>query len=117
MLIKVLKSKIHRATVTDAKVEYVGSITVDADLLDTVGIVPGQCVLVSDLANGQRFETYAITGKPGSGTICVNGAAARLVAVGDEVIIMAFGYVDADKPAPKPVIAIVDGDNKLVREM
>jgi len=118
MLLKVLRSKIHRVRITDAKVEYVGSITIDRDLMEAVGIVPGQCVLVADTTNGARFETYVMTGKPGSGTICINGAAARLVTVGDQAIIMAFAYVEADQAAAlEPIIVLVDDKNRLAKKL
>ena len=91
MLVKVLRGKIHRVRITEAQVEYVGSITIDRTLMDAAGIVPGECVLVADLADGARFETYVMEGAPGSGVIGINGAAARLVDVGDLAIIMAFG--------------------------
>jgi aspartate 1-decarboxylase len=118
MLVKVLRAKIHRATVTAAQVEYVGSITIDRALMDAVGLVPGECVLVADCTDGARFETYVMEGAPDSGVIRINGAAARLVTVGDEVIIMAFAYVEpAEAKALKPTIALVDGSNKLTRTL
>ena len=118
MLVKVLKSKIHRATITQAEVDYVGSITIDRDLMDAVGIVPGQCVLVADMTDGARFETYVMEGDRGSGTICVNGAAARLVNVGDQVIIMSFAYVeDAKTKDLHPAIALVNEKNCLTRKL
>lgn len=116
MFLKILRAKIHRATITDACVDYVGSITIDRDLMDAAAIKAGECVLVADLANGDRFETYVMEGPRGSGTICINGAAARLVKVGDLVIIMAFGYVtieEAESVAPR--IVLVDGRNRAVR--
>ena len=113
MFLKVLRAKIHRATITGASVDYVGSITLDRDLMDTSGIGPHECVLVADLANGQRFETYVIEGPRGSGVICINGAAARLVNVGDLVIIMAFGYCTADEAVGlTPRIILVDEKNR-----
>ena len=118
MLLKMLRSKIHRAVVTEARIDYVGSITIDSDLMDAVGILDGQCVLVSDMANGARFETYVIRGEPGAGTICVNGAAARLVSEGDEIIIMAFAYTDeAELSDLTPRIALVDADNRLTKTL
>ncbi|NLL95223.1 MAG: aspartate 1-decarboxylase [Thermoplasmatales archaeon] len=105
----VLRGKIHRATVTENRPDYEGSITVDADLLDLAGIWGGEKVLVADITNGARFETYAIAGERGSGTIALNGAAARLCEVGDLVIIM--GYELTDKPI-KPKIVLVDGRNR-----
>jgi aspartate 1-decarboxylase len=107
MQIKFLRAKIHRATITEACVDYVGSITIDRELLDASGIRPGECVLVADLTDGQRFETYVMEGEPGSGVICINGAAARLVDLGDKVIIMAYAYApleEADALTPKVVL-------------
>ena len=88
MLINMLKGKIHRATVVQAELNYVGSITVDPELMDAAGILEYEYVQIVDVENGNRFETYTIAGEPGSGMICLNGAAARQVAVGDHVIIM-----------------------------
>jgi len=95
-------------------VDYVGSITIDRLLLDASGIAVGECVLVADLTDGQRFETYVMSGEPGSGTICINGAAARLVDVGDKVIIMAFAYAtpeEAKNISPRIVLA---GENNRI---
>ena len=118
MLLKMLRGKIHRATITEASVDYVGSITIDADMLAATGILPGQCVLVVDLADGARFETYVIEGEPGSGVICINGAAARLVDVGDLVIIMAFAYVEADQAAGvESKVVLVDENNHITRTL
>ncbi|GAG02213.1 unnamed protein product [marine sediment metagenome] len=114
MLLKVLRAKIHRATVTQAEIDYVGSITIDKDLLDASGILPGECVLVADLTDGKRFETYVFEGESGSGIICINGAAARLVDVGDKVIIMAFAYAEPDEAkALKPSVVLVGEENKI----
>ena len=111
---KVLRAKVHRAVITEARVDYVGSITIDRQLMDAVGIVPGECVLVADLTDGARFETYVMEGEPGSGTICINGAAARLVDVGDRVIIMAFAYVSSEEAKSlKPKVALIGEHNKL----
>ena len=116
MQIKLLTAKIHRATVTQVDKDYVGSITIDADLLDATGLVPDQCVLVADLENGTRHETYVMAGERGSGTICINGAAALLVSVGDKVIIMAFAYVTPEQAAEmKPKVALVDEQNRVTR--
>lgn len=116
MLCKILKSKIHRATITEAKVDYVGSIGIDRDLMDAAGLLPGECVLVADMTDGARFETYVIEGERGSGTICINGAAARLVDVGDEVIIMAFAYLAPDEAAShEPQVALVDANNRVTQ--
>lgn len=97
MQIEVLKSKIHRATVTSADLNYIGSITIDEDLMDAAGIVANERVYIVDNNNGERLDTYAIPGERGSGAICLNGAAARKVYVGDVVIIMAYGHIDAEE--------------------
>ena len=89
MTLEILKSKIHRVTVTEARLDYIGSITIDRDLMDAAGILPGERVYIVDNNNGERLDTYAIEGERGSGVICLNGAAARKVQVGDVVIIMA----------------------------
>ena len=118
MLLKVLRAKIHRATATGANLEYVGSITIDRELLEAAGIVEGECVLVADLANGTRHETYVIAGEPGSGEICVNGAAARLVEPGDRLIVMAFAYVSPEQaPELESVTVLVDDKNRPVRTL
>jgi aspartate 1-decarboxylase len=109
-----LRGKIHRATVTDANVDYVGSITIDQDLLKRADIWPGEKVLISDINNGARFETYTVEGKAGSGTVCVNGAAARLVRPGDKIIIMAFEYTDTPVT---PKVVIVDEENRHVKTL
>jgi len=109
-----LRAKIHRATVTEADIDYVGSITVDGALMEEVDIWPGERVLVSDLENGNRFETYVVEGEPGSGIIGVNGAAARLVKVGDRVIIMAFELTD--EPID-PRIILVDDHNRFLKDL
>ncbi len=114
MRIKTLRAKIHRATITEACVEYIGSITIDRDLLDASGLLPGECVLVADLTDGQRFETYILEAPAGSGVICINGAAARLVDVGDKIIVMAFAYVELDEARGlRPKIVIVNEDNQV----
>ena len=97
MYIQLLKSKIHNVRVTDANLNYVGSITIDQDLMDAVGIYPGEHVYIVDNNNGERFETYVITGQRGSGVICLNGAAARKVQVDDIVIIMAYASVSPEE--------------------
>ncbi|MCG7844812.1 MAG: aspartate 1-decarboxylase [Methanomassiliicoccales archaeon] len=111
---QLLRGKIHRATVTASEPDYVGSIVIDQDLLDRADIWPGEKVLVSDVNNASRFETYAVSGKRGSGIISVNGAAAHLVKVGDKVIIMAFELTD--KPIPSKVV-LVDQGNHFVRNL
>ena len=97
MLIQVLKSKIHRVTVTEANLDYIGSITIDKELMDAAGIVAGERVYIVDNNNGERFDTYAIAGAPGSGVICLNGAAARKVHPGDIVIILAYAMVTPEE--------------------
>lgn len=110
-----LKSKIHRATVTEARVDYVGSITIDADLLDRADMLPYEKVLVADCDNGARLETYVIEGPPGSGVVCINGAAARLVEKGDKVIIISFAsYEEAEARNHKPLTVFVNDDNEPV---
>ncbi len=111
---QLLRGKIHRATVTAAEPEYVGSIVIDQDLLERADIWPGEKVLVSDVDNAARFETYIVVGKRGSGVISVNGAAARLVNVGDKVIIMAFELTD--RPIPSKVV-LVDQSNRFIRNL
>ena len=113
MLIQLLKAKIHQATVTSTDVNYHGSITVDADLLKASGLLPNEAVLVADCDNGNRFTTYVIVGKPGSGQICVNGAAARLTQVGHRVIIMSFVYATPQEVANhKARVVIADKANR-----
>lgn len=114
MLRMMLNSKIHRATVTEADLNYVGSITIDQDLLDAVGMLPNEKVNVVNNNNGARFETYIIAGKRGSGVICVNGAAARLVQRGDIVIILSYVYMMNDEAkSHKPTVAIMNEDNSV----
>ena len=107
---QVLRSKIHRATVTDANPDYVGSITIDEDLLEAVGLWPGEKVLVASVDTGQRLETYTLKGEKGSGEICVNGAAAKLIKQGEIVIII--GFEITDKPITSKTI-IVDSENTI----
>ena len=97
MLLQILKSKIHRVEVTEANLDYIGSITIDEDLMEASGIYAGEKVCVVDNTNGARLETYVIPGKRGSGCICINGAAAHLVHVGDVVIIMAYGLMTPEE--------------------
>jgi aspartate 1-decarboxylase len=109
-----LRSKIHRATVTDADLNYVGSITIDQDLLDAANIFPYEQVHIANVTNGERFMTYAMSGERKSGQICLNGAAARRVAVGDIVIIFAYAYVDGEAAAGfHPSIVLVDEKNRI----
>ena len=96
-MIEVLKSKIHRVRVTQANLNYVGSITIDEDLMDAANMIEGEKVQILDINNGERFETYIIKGERGSGCICLNGAAARKTAVGDIVIIMGYGFMDFEE--------------------
>jgi aspartate 1-decarboxylase len=107
---EVIRSKIHRATVTEANPDYVGSITVDEDLLDAVGLWVGEKVLVASVDSGERLETYTLAGERGSGVVCLNGAAARRIKKGEIVLII--GFEMTDKPLD-PRIAIVDGDNRV----
>ena len=111
-----MTSKIHRATVTQADLDYVGSITVDADLLDAAGIYEYEKVAIVDIENGNRFETYTIAGERGSGMICLNGAAARCVSVGDKVIIMCYALMTPEEAdANPPRVVFVDDDNRPER--
>lgn len=110
------KSKIHRATVTEANLNYEGSLTLDPLLMEAAGLVPFEQVHVLNLNNGERFETYLIEGERGSGTVCVNGAAARLVQVGDPVIVLAYALVPEDELADFTArIVFVDEHNRVVR--
>lgn len=113
-LYMILKSKIHRATVTEANVDYVGSITVDRDLMERSGIKNGELVHVWNIVNGNRFETYAIPAPKRSGTVCINGAAAHLCSPGDKVIIVAFVLTDEEVT---PKVILVDEDNKFLRSL
>ena len=116
MLNEFLYAKIHRATVTEANLEYVGSITIDKTLLEEVGIKENQKVEILDINNGERFSTYVIEGAPNSGTICLNGAAARKVQVKDKIIIVAYALLTQEEQKTfKPKIAHVDGNNKLIK--
>ncbi|MCK4429315.1 MAG: aspartate 1-decarboxylase [Candidatus Aenigmarchaeota archaeon] len=108
----VLRSKIHKATVTEANINYIGSITIDENLIEKIGLFAGEKVFVVDNTNGVRLETYVIPGKRDSGIICMNGAAAHLIKPGDEIIIMGFELTD--KPI-KPKNILVDKDNKFVK--
>ncbi|WP_462267115.1 aspartate 1-decarboxylase [Mucilaginibacter sp.] len=116
MIIEVLKSKIHRAKVTQAELNYVGSITIDEDLIEAANIIPNEKVQIVNNNNGARFETYVIKGERGSGTICLNGATARLAQVGDVVIIMSYAYMEQDEARGyEPILIFPDTDNKLLR--
>ncbi|MDD7718269.1 MAG: aspartate 1-decarboxylase [Eubacteriaceae bacterium] len=116
MTLEILKGKIHRATVVQAELDYVGSITVDADLLDASGILEYEKVQIVDINNGQRFETYTIAGERGSGMICLNGAAARCVSTGDKIIIMAYASMTPEEAKDfHPTVVFVDDSNKPSR--
>ncbi|HHV27017.1 aspartate 1-decarboxylase [Anaerosalibacter bizertensis] len=113
MNITILKSKIHRATVTDANLDYVGSITIDEEIMNKANILENEKVQIVNINNGERFETYVIKGEAGKGDICLNGAAARLVQPKDKVIIMSYCSIDQEKARSfKPTIVIVDENNK-----
>lgn len=115
MLITVCKSKIHRATITDTSLDYIGSITIDEDLMKQAGLVEYEKVQVANINNGERFETYVITGQPGSGAIELNGAAAHKGNKGDLVIIIAYGHLEPSKAEHfKPAVVHVDSNNKPV---
>ena len=111
-----LKDKIHRAVVKQADLNYVGSITVDTKLLEAAGILEYEMVQIVDVENGNRFETYTIAGEPGSGMICLNGAAARQVAVGDHVILMCYAQMTPEEAKEHhPKVVFVDDENKIAR--
>lgn len=117
MEITLLKAKIHRAVVTQADLDYVGSITVDSKLLRESGIMEYERVEIADIDNGNRFETYTIAGEEGSGVICLNGAAARCVNVGDKIIIMAYAQMTPEEAKThKPTVIFVDGQNQIIRK-
>lgn len=116
MKLTMLKGKIHRATVRQAEIDYVGSITVDPELLDAAGILEYEKVAIVDINNGSRFETYTIAGEPGSGMICLNGAAARCVSQGDKIIIMCYADMTPEEAKEhKPKVVFVDENNKITR--
>jgi aspartate 1-decarboxylase len=116
MLIEIVKSKIHNVSVTEANLKYIGSITIDEDLMDAANIIENEKVQVVNINNGERLETYVIKGKRGSGDICLNGAAARKVAVGDVIIIISYATIDINEAkAFKPSIVFPDiNTNKLI---
>ena len=117
MEITMLKGKIHRATVVQAALDYIGSITVDTDLLDAAGILEYEKVHIVDINNGNRFETYTIGGKRGSGLICLNGAAARCVQVNDKIIIMSYARMTPEEAgAHSPSVVFVDEQNKIIQK-
>ena len=116
MTVTMLKGKIHRAVVKQAELNYVGSITVDPELMEAAGIYEYELVQIVDVENGNRFETYTIAGEPGSGMICLNGAAARQVQVGDHVIIMCYCQMSPEEVKEhKPKVVFVDDENKIVK--
>ncbi len=116
MLYTIFHGKIHRATVTEANLNYMGSITIDEDLLEQAGILPGECVQIVNNNNGARLETYTIAGKRGSGVICLNGAAARLTQIGDTVIIIAYAMMDEKEAVGFiPKVVMVDEKNHPVK--
>jgi aspartate 1-decarboxylase len=111
-----MKSKIHRATVTEANVDYVGSVTIDSDLMKAADILPHEKVQIADITNGARLETYAIEGPAGSGVVCLNGAAARLVREGDTIIIISYAQMtDAEARSYEPTVVFVDAMNRVSR--
>ncbi len=115
MLRTMMTSKIHRATVTQADLHYVGSVTVDADLLDAANLLPGELVHIVDIDNGARIQTYTIAGERGSGVIGINGAAARLVHPGDLVILIGYGQMeDAEARTYEPSVVFVDSENRII---
>lgn len=117
MEITLLKAKIHRAVVTQADLNYVGSVTIDVNLLEEAGILEYEKVQIVDIENGNRFETYTIAGEAGSGIICLNGAAAKCVNVGDKVIIMAYANMTAEEAkSHRPTVLFVDENNKIARK-
>lgn len=114
MLVTMLKGKIHRVKVIQAELDYVGSITVDKELLDAAGILEYEKVQIVDINNGNRFETYTIAGEKGSGMICLNGAAARCVQTGDLIILMSYCQMDAEEAkSHKPKVVFVNEQNKI----
>ena len=115
MEIQVLKSKIHRARVTQAELHYVGSITLDEDLMDASNLIENELVQVLNISNGERFETYVIKGERGSGTVCLNGPAARKVQVGDLVIVVSYAVMDFEEAKKfKPSLIFPDQNNRLI---
>lgn len=115
MLIQVVKSKIHRVSVTQADLNYIGSITIDEDLMDASNMVEGERVQIVNINNGERFETYTIKGERNSGTICLNGPAARKVAVNDKIIIIGYGFMDMDEARNfKPSLVFPNEETNLI---
>ena len=115
MIIEILKSKIHRVRVTQAELNYVGSITIDEDLMDAASIIANEKVQIVNNNNGARFETYVIKGERGTGTVCLNGATARLAQVGDIIIVMSYAQMDLEEAKTwQPILVFPDTDNKLL---
>lgn len=115
MLIQILKSKIHRVKVTQAELHYVGSITVDEDLMDAAHLIENEKVQIVNINNGERLETYVIKGERGSGTVCLNGPAARKVAVGDIVIVISYASIDLEEAKKhRPTLIFPDDQNRLI---
>ena len=118
MLLTLLKAKLHRATVTEANLNYTGSITIDKDIIDQAGIFIHEKVQIVNNNNGARFETYVIEGKSGSGVLCLNGAAARLVQPGDKVIIMAYAQMTPEEAQThKPVVLLLGDNNQILEKL
>lgn len=115
MLVHMMKSKLHCVQVTEANLNYMGSITIDEDLLDAAGILPGEKVQIVDNNNGERFETYTIRGERGSGCVCLNGAAARKVQVGDTVIIISYALMDYEEAKTFEPKVVFPQNNKIVK--
>ena len=115
MRIEILKSKIHRVRVTEANLNYIGSITIDEDLMDAANMIENEKVQVLNIANGERLETYVIKGERGTGIVCLNGACARLAQIGDVVIIVSYALMDfEDAKTYQPFLVFPDEDNKLI---
>ena len=115
MQIQVLKSKLHRVRITQAELHYVGSITIDEDLMDAAGLFENEKVQIVNINNGERLETYVITGERGSGTVCLNGPAARKAAVGDIVIVISYGIINlSEAKTHKPIVVFPSPDNRLL---
>jgi aspartate 1-decarboxylase len=112
----ILKSKLHRATVTATEIDYEGSIAIDEDLLDRVDILPYEQVHIYNISSGSRFITYVITAERGSGTFSINGAAARLAQINDRIIVAAYGNIDIDKESHEPKVLLLDAANKVVED-
>ena len=118
MFRQMMKSKLHRATVTEANLNYIGSVTIDQDLMDAVDLLPNEKVQIVNNNNGARLETYVIPGERGSGVICLNGAAARLLQPGDQVIIIAYALVEEKElPGFTPKVAIIGEGNKIIEQL